>query len=90
MSKYPSVYNKNAVYLGAKYTIQTFYTSGLVDTYSQGDQIVFEVNQSLNDAYVKMSIEAVLTLGEAPITTSVLRELSKYPSVYNKNAVYLG
>lgn len=75
---------------GEKYTIQTFYTSGLVDTYSQGDQIVFEVNQSLNDAYVKMSIEAVLTLGEAPITTSVLRELSKYPSVYNKNAVYLG
>lgn len=75
---------------GSKFTIHTFYTSGLVDSYSKGDPIVFEVNQALTDAYIKMSIEEVLVLGEAPITTSVLRELTKYPSVYNKNAVYLG
>lgn len=75
---------------GAKFTIQTFYTHGLVETYSQGDQIVFEVNQSLNDAYVKLSIESVVSTGEAPISSDVLRELTKYPSVYNKNAVYLG
>lgn len=75
---------------GAKFKIQSFYTSGLIDTYAQGDQIVFEVNQSLNDAYVKLSIESVVSTGEAPITTAVLRELTKYPSVYNKNAVYLG
>ena len=74
----------------AKFTIQAFYTFGLVETYNKGDQVVFEVNQSLNDAYVKLSIEAVLSTGEAPISTAVLRELTKYPSVYNKNAVYLG
>ena len=74
----------------AKFTIQAFYTSGLVDAYTKGDQVVFEVNQSLNDAYAKLSIESVLTTGEVPITTAVLRELTKYPSVYNKNAVYLG
>lgn len=74
----------------AQITVQAFYTFGLVASYSQGDQIVFEVNQSLNDAYVKLSIDAVKTVGEAPISTAVLRELTKYPSVYNKNAVYLG
>ncbi|PKF35543.1 hypothetical protein [Acinetobacter proteolyticus] len=66
---------------GAKFTIQAFYTFGLVDSYSKGDQVAFEINHSINDSYAKLSIDSVTSVGEAPITTAVLRELTKYPSV---------
>lgn len=73
-----------------EFTIQAFYTFGRIDNYSIGDQIAFEVNQSVNDSYAKLSIAEVTNSGDSPISMAVLRELSKYPSVYNKNAVYLG
>lgn len=75
---------------GDQITIQTFYTFGRIDTYTVGDQVALEVNYSPNDAYAKLSLKEVVSAGEDPIKTDVLRELSKYPSVYNKNAVYLG
>lgn len=75
---------------GDKYTIQAFYTFGRIDDYSIGDSVALEVNYSPNDAYAKISIDSVVSAGEAPISIDLLRELSKYPSVYNKNAVYLG
>lgn len=75
---------------GDQFTIQTFYTFGRIDNYSIGDQVALEVNYSPNDAYAKLSVNEVVTAGENPIKTDVLRELAKYPSVYNKNAVYLG
>lgn len=75
---------------GDIFTIQTFYTFGRIDTYTVGDQVSLETNQSINDAYAKLSVSDVVSNGEAPIPIEVLRELSKYPSVYNKNAVYLG
>lgn len=75
---------------GEQFTIQAFYTFGRIETYSLGDQVALEMNYSANDAYAKLSVSEVVSTGEDAMTTDVLRELSKYPSVYNKNAVYLG
>lgn len=75
---------------GDIFTIHAYYTFGRIDNYAVGDQVSLETNQSANDAYANLSIGDVVANGEAPISLSVLRELAKYPSVYNKNAVYLG
>lgn len=74
---------------GDTFTIKTFYSYGNVE-YTLGDAIAFESNQNVNEAYLKLTVESVSKVGKDPISTDLLRELAKYPSVYNHNAVYLG
>ncbi|CAE6901532.1 hypothetical protein [Paraburkholderia domus] len=42
------------------------------------------------DSLIKLSLNTLLTAGEDPIDVATLRELCKYPSAYDENAVYLG
>jgi plastocyanin len=42
------------------------------------------------DSQMQIAMTELLVPGAAPMTTATLRELSKYPSVYDVNAVYLG
>jgi len=42
------------------------------------------------DAKISMSLSSIDSAGESPMSISALRDLARYPSVYDKNAVYLG
>lgn len=75
--------------VGDIFTITAYYSYGNVD-YSNGDKINFETTTTVNDAYISMEVAEVTTAGVDPITTTLMRELAKYPSIYNENAVYLG
>lgn len=74
---------------GDTFTIKAFYSYGKVE-YSAGENIAFETNENINEAYLKLSVESVSKVGKDPISTVLIRELAKYPSIYNHNAVYLG
>ncbi|MEY3760608.1 MAG: hypothetical protein RIR39_2099 [Pseudomonadota bacterium] len=51
----------------------------------------FEYNLSLADSLVKMSMSNLVFGGENPLTTMELRDLAKYPAIYQTgNAVFLG
>lgn len=45
-------------------------------------------NDSDND--IKLSLASITKVGTSPVDLATLRELVKYPSIYNENAVYLG
>lgn len=72
------------------FNITLFYSFGKITSYAIGDQVTFETYYNFYDSDIKLTIESVESLGEDPISIEVLRELAKYPSIYNKNAVYLG
>ena len=50
----------------------------------------FEYTQSINDANIDLILDSVIIKGENPYSQSYLRDLCRYPSVYNASAVYLG
>lgn len=72
------------------FKITAYYSTGKIEDYSIGDKLSLETNNNPSDAYLNIQISAVKTMGSDPIEMDVLREISKYPSVYNHNAVYLG
>jgi hypothetical protein len=74
---------------GADITLTGFYSMGAVD-FAAGEQLVFEAIQAPVESQVEMKITALLAAGQNPPTMQTLRELARYPSVYNHNAVFLG
>lgn len=55
-----------------------------------GTPFSFEYIQTPAESQIDLTMEAMLTAGEDPISMSVLREMVKYPSVYRDNSVFLG
>lgn len=74
---------------GAQISITAYYSLGAVE-FRAGSPMVFDEIRSPADALIELSLDEVLFPGEAPLSMSALRELAKYPSVYNENAVFLG
>jgi hypothetical protein len=52
--------------------------------------MVFERVLGAADAAVEMRLDSILTPGQNPPSMRLLRELAKYPAIYNHNAVFLG
>lgn len=75
---------------GQQITLTCYYSLGLVDDFEPGSPVMFEAMRSPNEAQVEMLLSAVLESGENPPSIAQLRELAKYPSIYNHNAVFLG
>lgn len=75
---------------GHTLTLTTYYSLGMIDDFSPGSPMAFDAMQSPTDGQVEMSLLEVLSSGENPPSMRALRELAKYPSVYNHNAVFLG
>lgn len=46
--------------------------------------------ENQNEQDLKMEMNAILTAGSLPVNMATLRELARYPSVYDNNAVFLG
>ena len=74
---------------GSQLTIVVNRTAGDISI-EYGSPFSFEYLQSPQESTVELTMDALLSKGENPISMSQLRDLSRYPSVYDENAVYLG
>lgn len=74
---------------GASITLTVFYTNGEVNP-AYGSPFSFEYLGSPAESLVELKMDALLVAGENPIAMSALRDLARYPSVYDSNAVFLG
>lgn len=74
---------------GEVYTVIVRLTSGDVSN-SVGSTFAFEYAYSAIEPLVKITMDSVLVRGADPMDIPTLRELCKYPSIYDSNAVFLG
>lgn len=74
---------------GTEVTIKALYSLGDVE-FTAGALLTFENMLDPAEAMIEMRLDEVLLKGQNPPSIRALRELSKYPSVYNHNAVFLG
>lgn len=74
---------------GSVITLTILYSAGKVNP-AFGSPFSFEYIGSPAEASIDLSMSALVTPGENPLAMSVLRDLARYPSVYDHNAVYLG
>lgn len=74
---------------GQTITVTTFYSLGQVE-FRAGGPLELESIVSPGEAMLSMQLDEVLLPGQNPIDMRSLRELAKYPSIYNHNAVFLG
>lgn len=74
---------------GDEITLTTYYTNGAISI-DIGSHFTFASVVSPADAAVTLQMDSMLQAGQNPISISVLRELSRYPSSYDNNAVFLG
>lgn len=74
---------------GAGLTLTVAYTFGNVSP-AFGSPFAFEYMGSPAESSVELSMHSVVMPGQDPIAMNVLRDLAKYPSIYDSNAVFLG
>ena len=74
---------------GAKLTITLGYSAGKI-TPDFEQPFVFDYILSPADSSVVMTLDSVLFSGQDPISMATLRDLARYPSVYDDSAVFLG
>jgi len=74
---------------GTQITLVARYSLGDV-AFTAGALLTFDGMQDPAEAFIEMRLDEVLIKGQQPPTISTLRELAKYPSIYNHNAVFLG
>jgi len=55
-----------------------------------GSPFTFDYVSNAQESAITLSMEALLFAGENPLDMAALRDLVKYPSIYDNNAVYLG
>lgn len=74
---------------GTELIITSHYSMGDVRI-DAGSLLVFEVMRNPAESQMEMRLEELVAKGQNPPSIIDLRELSKYPSIYNNNAVFLG
>ncbi|MGL5947914.1 MAG: hypothetical protein ACRCYV_02495 [Aeromonas sp.] len=74
---------------GTQIMLTASYTLGAAE-FSPGALLTFATLHDPLEALLEMRLDEVLVHGQNPPTMRALRELAKYPSVYNHNAVFLG
>lgn len=75
--------------VNAVVTVTAAYTRGYIGDYAVGDKVSLSVGD-IFESKLDFSILSVEQSGEDPIGIGLMRELAKYPSIYNKKAVYMG
>lgn len=74
---------------GEVFTITVIETEGGV-TLDAGSRFTFEYTGGPEEGGVRLSLDSVLSPGAAPPDINTLREFTRFPSIYDTNAVYLG
>jgi hypothetical protein len=75
---------------GEEFTIITQWTHGASAMPQYESPFAFDSITTVNDSYVKITLETIERLGDDPMPMRVLRDLAHYPSTYDHNAVFLG
>jgi hypothetical protein len=55
-----------------------------------GSPVSFDYIQSPNESALNLTVAAIESQGVNPVDIATLRELCKYPSIYDENAVFMG
>ncbi|MGI9211757.1 MAG: hypothetical protein ACR2HF_04735 [Methylococcaceae bacterium] len=74
---------------GEVFTLQLGYTVGSVQI-SPDQPLTFDYLLSPFDNYIELRTNSLLIPGKNPIDIPTLRDICRYPSVYDHSAVYLG
>jgi len=74
---------------GASITLTVFYTAGEISP-AFGSPFSFEYLGAPAESAIELRMDALLLPGQNPMPMAVLRDLARYPSVYDNNAVFLG
>lgn len=74
---------------GHQIILSVLYSAGAVSS-AFGSPFSFEYLGSPAEAAVELTMDSLLVPGQNPPEMSVLRDLARYPSVYDHNAVFLG
>ncbi len=74
---------------GEVFTILTTICEGEINL-AAGAKFAFEYTATPSDALVTITLDEIAAQGRAALDTSSLREITRYPSIYNEAAVYLG
>jgi len=74
---------------GTQISMSVAYTFGNINP-AFGSPFSFEYLGSPAESSVDLSMDSVVIPGQDPIAMNVLRDLAKYPSIYDSNAVFLG
>lgn len=74
---------------GDQISLEISRTNGDI-TVEYGAPFSFEYLQTPAESQVELTMDAMLEAGANPISMNVLRDMAKYPSVYQSNAVFLG
>lgn len=73
---------------GEKIDLTIYRTAGKIDVRA-GSPFSFEYIHSPLETAIEISMDSMLTEGQDPIDIGVLRDLARYPSIYDESAVYL-
>jgi len=74
---------------GEKFSVVVRETSGAIQVNS-GSPFAFQYTYQAQDSLIKMSMSSQIVAGADPMDISTLRELCKYPSIYDASATFLG
>lgn len=74
---------------GETLEISVYRTFGKI-TVEQGSPFSFEYTQTIEESSISLSMSEMLIEGQDPISITTLRDLARYPSIYDNNAVFLG
>lgn len=74
---------------GDKITLDIGYSAGNIKP-KAGSPMTFDYLLSPYDSFVKITFDSLLIAGNDPPDMATLRDLCRYPSVYDHSAVYLG
>ena len=74
---------------GTQITVELTRTLGEIDL-QDGSPFSFEYVYSPVESNITLSLNQITEKGQNPISMNDLRELAKYPSIYDHNAVFLG
>lgn len=75
---------------GQVITLRVYYALGRIEDLRLGTTVSLAIQRTPHEARLDLTLEEVTATGESPHGIELLRELAKYPSVYNHNAVFLG
>lgn len=71
-------------------TLTISYSAGADANPAFGSTFSFDYIASPDESALQISMDALLVAGQDPISITTLREIAKYPSVYDDNAVFMG
>lgn len=75
---------------GDEITLQLGYSHGAEAQPRHESPFSFSYIQHPLDSQIELMMDAVLQAGQNPIDMATMRDIARYPAVYNRDAVYLG